>query len=89
MAPVISRNGEKQAKAASPVSERAVVKTRRVMINGLLLIGAFTPKGSKQSFQGEGSKAKLPKNEPFASLKRSWWQWQVAAAGRGERLNFA
>jgi hypothetical protein len=42
---VISRNGDKPASAASPVSESMVVKARRVMINGLLLIGAFTPKG--------------------------------------------
>jgi hypothetical protein len=46
VASVISRNGDKPASAASPVSESMVVKARRVMINGLLLIGAFTPKGS-------------------------------------------
>src|SRR5437868_13550209 len=44
MAPVISRNGDQPANAASPVSERTVVKARRVMINGLLPIGASTPK---------------------------------------------
>ena len=44
MAPVISRNGDQPASAASPVSERMVVKARRVMINGLLPIGASTPK---------------------------------------------
>jgi len=32
----IRRSGEKPASAASPVSDRAVVKARRVMINGLL-----------------------------------------------------
>jgi hypothetical protein len=79
MAPAISRSGEK-ARAASPVSERRVVKARRVMINGLLLIGAFTPKGSK---------ARVPRNEPFASLKRPSWQWRLAAVGLGGRLNFA
>src|SRR5476651_1475810 len=36
----IRRNGEKPAKAASPVSDRAAVKARRVMIKGLLQIGA-------------------------------------------------
>ena len=32
----IRRSGEKPARAASPVSDRAAVKARRVMINGLL-----------------------------------------------------
>src|SRR5260370_18517976 len=64
MASVISRSGEKPASAANPVSERTVVKARRVMINGLLLIGAFTPK--------------VPDDKPLASLKRPSWQWQGA-----------
>src|SRR3979490_363041 len=34
------RSGESPARAASPVSDRAAVKARRVMINGLLQIGA-------------------------------------------------
>ena len=33
---VIRRSGEKPARAASPVSDRAAVKARRVMIKGLL-----------------------------------------------------
>src|SRR3978361_1089630 len=36
----IRRNGERPARAASPVSDRAAVKARRVMINGLLQVGA-------------------------------------------------
>src|SRR5947208_14251094 len=36
IASAIRRSGEKPAKAASPVSDRAIVKARRVMINGLL-----------------------------------------------------
>jgi hypothetical protein len=36
----IRRSGERPARAASPVSDRAAVKARRVMINGLLQIGA-------------------------------------------------
>src|SRR5208283_6101707 len=35
-APEISRSGEKPASAARPVSDRAVVKARRVIINGQL-----------------------------------------------------
>jgi hypothetical protein len=33
---VIRRSGERPARAASPVSDRAAVKARRVMIKGLL-----------------------------------------------------
>src|SRR5882724_9231854 len=40
IASAISRSGESPARAASPVSDRAAVKARRVMINGLLRIGA-------------------------------------------------
>src|SRR3984893_4592375 len=36
IASAIRRSGENPASAASPVSDRAVVKARRVMINGLL-----------------------------------------------------
>jgi len=36
IAPVIRRSGEKPARAASPVRDRAAVKARRVMIKGLL-----------------------------------------------------
>src|SRR3954466_2190771 len=39
----IRRRGENPARAATPVSDRAAVKARRVMINGLLLIGAYRP----------------------------------------------
>ncbi len=38
-------SGEKPASRLSPVSDRAAVKARRVMINGLLPSGAFTPDG--------------------------------------------
>src|SRR5215467_544505 len=38
-AAVIRRSGERPASAASPVSESADVKARRVMINGLLRDG--------------------------------------------------
>src|SRR5713101_9632770 len=40
IASAIRRSGENPARAASPVSDRAKVKARRVMINGLLLLGA-------------------------------------------------
>src|SRR5947199_5853281 len=40
-ASAIRRSGDNPARAASPVSDRAAVKARRVMINGLLLIGAI------------------------------------------------
>src|SRR5436305_9664418 len=36
----IRRSGDRPARAASPVSDRAAVKARRVRINGLLQIGA-------------------------------------------------
>src|SRR5436305_4347245 len=36
MASAIRRSGERPARAASPVSDRAAVKARRVRINGLL-----------------------------------------------------
>jgi len=36
IAPAIRRSGENPARAASPVSDRAAVKARRVMIKGLL-----------------------------------------------------
>src|SRR5882724_9012772 len=44
IASAIRRSGENPARAASPASDRAAVKARRVMINGLLRIGA----GSRQ-----------------------------------------
>ena len=53
----ISRSGEKPARAASPVSDRAAVKARRVMIKVCSRIGAFTPERSCE-------------NKPVASLKR-------------------
>src|SRR5436853_7903753 len=40
IASAIRRNGESPARAANPVSDKAKVKARRVMTNGLLLIGA-------------------------------------------------
>src|SRR4051794_29435901 len=39
-ASAIRRSGEKLARAASPVSDRAAVKARRVIIKSLLQIGA-------------------------------------------------
>src|SRR5271155_4621467 len=39
MASEIRRSGEKCARTASPASDRAAVKVRRVMVNGLLLDG--------------------------------------------------
>src|SRR5713226_2935539 len=46
----IRRSGEKPARAASPVSDRAMVKARRVMIKGLLRVGAGSrPKNLKTS----------------------------------------
>src|SRR3954449_10664696 len=42
-ASVISRSGDSPARAASPVSDRAAVKARRVRIKGVLQIGATSP----------------------------------------------
>src|SRR5450755_4253687 len=52
IASAIRRSGENPTRAASPVSDRAAVKARRVMINGLLQrlakdIGAFTPENAR------------------------------------------
>ena len=74
-ASVISRSGDNPASAASPVSDRAAVKARRVMIKGLLPDGAF--------------RARCQFKTPFASLKRPMWQWRLATARRGQSLNFA
>src|SRR6476620_11964326 len=43
IASVIRRSGEKPARATRPVSDRAAVKARRVMIKVGSRIGAFTP----------------------------------------------
>src|SRR5437762_8088789 len=64
MASAIRRNGVTPARAASPVSDRAAVKARRVIINGLL------PDWRVH--------AKRPnKLVVFASLKRQIWQWRA------------
>ena len=44
----IRRSGDSPARAASPVSDRAAVKARRVMINGMLPDGACTPEETWQ-----------------------------------------
>ncbi len=71
----ISRSGENPASRPRPVSDRAAVKARRVIIKVCSRIGAFTPNSYEK--------------EAFASLKRQLWQWRVAEAGAGGRLNFA
>src|ERR1700681_4482955 len=71
----ISRSGESPARAASPVSDRAAVKARRVIIKGCSRIGAFTPTE--------------PERGQFASLKQPAWQWRAASPGPGGTLNFA
>src|SRR5258708_5128796 len=45
---VISRSGEKPARAVSPVNDRAGVKARRVVITGPLPQGTFTPPRARQ-----------------------------------------
>src|ERR1700733_2578561 len=72
----IRRNGESPIRAASPVSDRAAVKARRVMINGLLPDWRV----HAQRTQRTGL---------FASLKRQLWQWQASIPAARGRLNFA
>ena len=43
MASPVKRSGDKPTRAASPVSDRAAVEARRVMIKVNSRIGAFTP----------------------------------------------
>ena len=78
IASAIRRSGENPARAASPVSDRAAVKARRVMINGLL------PDWRVHA-------ERTQRRGLFASLKRQLWQWQAAipAAPYSRRLNFA
>src|SRR4051794_30572227 len=61
------RNGDNPARAAIPVSDRAAVKVRRVIINGVLQIGAPW-------------RRKKPRTGAVASWKPQLWQWR--AAGR-------
>jgi hypothetical protein len=75
MASVISRSGEKPARAASPVSDRAAVKARRVIIKVCSRVARSRPKEVRK--------------EAFASLKRQLWQWRGAPGARRQRLNFA
>src|ERR1700749_4921188 len=76
IAPVMKRSGEKPARAASPVSDRAALKARRVMINGLLPEWRVHARNEL-------------KKKRFASLKPQLWQWRATIAGRQRRLNFA
>src|ERR1700686_2601450 len=75
IASAIRRSGEKPATAASPVSDRAMVKARRVMINGLLPFWRVHARRTKECV--------------FASLKPQSRQWQAAIPAAGGRLNFA
>src|SRR6478735_11429100 len=52
-APEISRNGEKPASRPSPVSDRAAVKARRVMIKVCSRFGAVTPELAKNQYENE------------------------------------
>ena len=72
----ISRSGESPASRLSPVSDRAAVKARRVMIKADSRIGAFTPERTKT-------------RRVFASLKRQLWQWRASIPVRSGSLNFA
>src|SRR3954468_10628827 len=56
----IRRSGESPARAASPVSDRAAVKARRVIINGLLRIGVGS-RLNKRTRHGRG----LPREPPL------------------------
>src|SRR5262249_25833462 len=69
-------NGERPTTAARPVLDRAAVKTRRVMIKGLLPDWRI---GGRN----------VPNKQPFASLKFRERQWSLAKGCRGEKLNFA
>ena len=70
----ISRSGEKPASRPSPVSDRAAVKARRVMIKVCSRMARSRPKEVQK--------------EAFASLKRQLWQWRVAAARRVQQAQF-
>src|SRR5260370_36780547 len=74
IASAIRRSGEKPARAASPVSDRAMVKAGRGMINGLLPYWRVH--------------ARRPTEGVFASWKRQLGQWPTAIV-RATRLNFA
>src|SRR5450631_4366053 len=72
IASAIRRSGEKPASRLSPVSDRAAVKARRVMINGLLRDWRVHARPKKSCL--------------IASLKLQLWQWQAAVPGVGARL---
>src|SRR3954468_890466 len=59
------RNGDSPARAATPVSEKAAVKVRRGIINGVLQIGAPW-------------RRKKPRTGAVASWKPQLWQWRAA-----------
>src|SRR4030081_2927529 len=65
----IRRSGERPARAASPVSDRAAVKARRVMINGLLQIGA----GSRRNKRARHGRA--PAGHPRLFFLRLFHTW--------------
>src|SRR2546430_1332293 len=75
IASVISRSGEKRARAVSPVSDRAAVKARRVIIKGCSRVARSRPKEVRK--------------EAFASLKRQLWQWRVASNVSRQKLKFS
>ena len=75
MASVISRSGEKPASRLSPVSDRAAVKARRVIIKVCSRMARSRPKEVRK--------------EAFASWKRQLWQWRAAPGELRKRLNFA
>src|SRR3984885_6136336 len=67
----IRRSGESPARAASPVSDRAAVKARRVMINGLLQIGAGS-RLNKRARHGRGKPGPDGWGS-FASFEPQFW----------------
>src|SRR3954462_8071979 len=75
MTSVISRSGETPAKPASPASDKAAVKARRVMNKGLL-----PEKGARAQ--------KTSAMVLCASLKRGLWQWRAVKSHALGNLNF-
>jgi hypothetical protein len=70
------RSGDMPISAASPVSDKAVVKARRVIINGQL---------PDWRIRAE----KVQSRTPFASQKRLGWQWRALPAAPAASVNFA
>src|ERR1700722_5569167 len=68
IASVIRRKGENPTRAASPVRDRAAVKARRVMINGML-----------PDWRVHAQRTSIGL---FASLQPGLWQWRAGSRCR-------